>query len=43
MRSGLIPEAQIEKELISVINSMNTSVLPGNEMGGVTIKLTPIV
>jgi len=32
MKSKLIQEAQIEKELINVINSISSSVLPGNEM-----------
>jgi len=42
MKSGLIPEAQIEKELINVINSISSSILPGNEMAS-TGKLAPIV
>ncbi|KAL4435549.1 hypothetical protein ABPG74_020325 [Tetrahymena malaccensis] len=42
MKSGLILEAQIEKELINVINSMSSSILPGNEMAQ-TNKLAPII
>lgn len=32
IKSQLIPDAQIEKELINVINSMSSAILPGNEV-----------
>ncbi|CAD8135763.1 unnamed protein product [Paramecium octaurelia] len=41
MRSGLIPEAQVEKELINLINSISSAVLPGNEVAA-TNKLAPV-
>lgn len=41
MKSGLIPEAQVEKELINLINSISSAVLPGNEVAS-TNKLSPV-
>ena len=42
MKSALIPEAQIEKELINLINSISSSVLPGNEVMSAN-KLNPVL
>lgn len=42
MKSALIPEAQIEKELINLINSISPSVLPGQELTGGSNKLKPV-
>lgn len=41
MKSGLIPEAQVEKELINLINSISSAVLPGNEVAS-TNRLAPV-
>ena len=41
MRSDLIPEAQVEKELINLINSISSAVLPGNEVAS-TNRLAPV-
>lgn len=43
MKSGLIPEAQIEKELINVITSISSSILPGNNELATTGKLQPVL
>ena len=42
MKSGLIPEAQVEKELINLINSMSSAILPGNEVAS-SNRLAPIL
>jgi len=42
MKSGLIPEAQIEKELINVVNQMSSSILLGSNASS-SNKLTPII
>lgn len=42
MKCGLIPEAQVEKELINLINSISSAVLPGNEVAS-TNRLAPIL
>lgn len=41
MKSGHIIEAQVEKELINLINTISSAVLPGNEIAS-TNRLPPV-
>lgn len=41
MKSGHIVEAQVEKELINLINTISSAVLPGNEIA-LTNRLAPV-